>query len=93
MLDLYMRIWRVTGRSQITLIVLSLAVAGLAALPLQYQKDIINGLSESITMHQLLVLGGQYLGILTLASALKFALDYRSSVLSEEIIRRIRTHI
>ena len=41
MLELYSVIWRVSGRRQIVLILLSFAVAGLAAVPLSFQKDII----------------------------------------------------
>lgn len=45
MFGLYAAIWRVSGRRQITLIVLSIAIAALAAVPLSYQKDIINALT------------------------------------------------
>ncbi len=54
MIELYRRIWVVTGRQQIILIILSLLVAALAAVPLQFQKGIINGLSESMQMQQML---------------------------------------
>jgi ABC-type multidrug transport system fused ATPase/permease subunit len=93
MIDLYKRIWRVTGRAQILLIVLSVLVAALAAVPLRYQKDIVNGLAGDLELHGLLLLGVQYLGVLILSSGLKFALQYRSTLLGEAVIRRIRTWI
>ncbi len=57
MLDIYQRIWRATGPAQIVLVVLSLSVAALAVVPLQYQKDIINGLAGDMERHELLRLG------------------------------------
>lgn len=93
MLELYRRIWIATGQQQIILIVLSLLVAALAAIPLQFQKDIINGLSDAMQSQQLLMLCAGYLGVLALSSGLKFAMNYRSAVLSESVIRRIRNVI
>ena len=93
MLDLYRQIWIVTGRAQIVLIILSVLIASLAALPLQFQKQIINGLAGTMEQKTLLLLGGAYLGVLVLGNALKFALRYKSSMLSENVIRRIRTSV
>lgn len=90
MLELYRRIWSATGRAQLVLIVLSLAIAALAAAPLQFQKDIVNGLGGSIDRRQLVMLCAGYLAVLVASSGLKFVLRYRSSVLSESVIRRIR---
>lgn len=90
MLELYRRIWSATGRAQLVLIVLSLAIAALAAAPLQFQKDIVNGLGGSIDRRQLVMLCAGYLAVLIASSGLKFVLRYRSSVLSESVIRRIR---
>lgn len=64
MIDLYKRIWRITGRSQVLLIALSLVVAVLAAVPLKFQKEIINGLTGTVmTVQTLLMLGAAYLGV------------------------------
>ena len=93
MFELYKRIWNATGRSQILLIILALAVAALAAVPLQYQKDIINGLGEAMSKQQLITLCAGYLGILLLNSGLKFVMNYRSSILSESVIQKIRKRI
>lgn len=93
MSELYRRIWIVTGRSQILLIVLSVGVAALAAVPLQFQKDIINGLSGSIDRRQLIMLCAGYLTVLVISSGLKFALQYRSSIMGGSVIRRIRERL
>ena len=93
MLDLYRQIWIVTGRAQIVLIILSVLIASLAAVPLQLQKVIINGLAGTMEQKTLLLLGAAYLGVLVLGNVLKFALRYKSSMLSEGVIRRIRTSV
>ena len=93
MLDLYKRIWRITGRAQVLLIVLSLVIAGLAAVPLKFQKEIINGLTGAMNGQTLLMLGAGYLGVLLLRNALKFALQYKSTIVGEGIVRLIRTRI
>jgi ABC-type multidrug transport system fused ATPase/permease subunit len=93
MLALYRKIWSVTGPAQIVLIVLSVLVAALAAAPLHYQKEIVNGLAGTMNRQQLLLLCAQFLGVLVVSSGLKFALGYRSAVLGEGVIRRIRVRI
>jgi ABC-type multidrug transport system fused ATPase/permease subunit len=93
MLELYQRIWLGTWPAQIVLVVLSLSIAALAAVPLQYHKDIINGLAGSMERHELLRLGAQFLGILVLSAAVKFVLGYRMSILCETAIRLVRTRI
>jgi ABC-type bacteriocin/lantibiotic exporter with double-glycine peptidase domain len=91
--ELYRRIWRNTGRTQILLVVLSLSVAGLAAVPLQYQKEIVNGLTSGMKLDALLMLGAQFIGFVFLNSGIKFLLNYRMSLLSEAVIRTIRTRL
>jgi len=93
MVEMYKRIWIATGRQQIASIILSLCVAALAAIPLQFQKDIINGLSDSMERQKLLYLCAGYLGVLAMSSGLKFAMNYRSAILSESVIRQIRNNI
>ena len=89
MLELYQRIWRNTGPAQIVLVVLSLAVAALAAVPLQYQKEIVNGLADGMERQELLQLGAQFLGFLILSAAIKFVLGYRMSIACEFAARLI----
>ena len=90
MLELYRRIWAVSGKTQVLLVILALMVAGLAAVPIEYQKNIINGLSKGISKRDLFMLCAAYFGILLLSNVLRIALRYRSSLLGELIIRRIR---
>lgn len=59
MFELYSRIWRCTGPTQILLIALSVAVAILAAVPLQYQKDVVNGLAGTMSGQDLMSLCAQ----------------------------------
>lgn len=93
MLKLYKAIWRHTARQQITLLVLSLVVAGLAAVPLEYQKDIINGLSKGMSYEYLLELGVEMAGIILLSLAIKWMLGYQSGIVGEWVINRLRTVI
>lgn len=93
MIELYRRIWSTTWRSQILLILLSIGIAVLAAVPLQYQKEIINGLAGEMQFDDLLLLGTQFLGFLLLSSLLKLVLGYRSAIVSEAVIRRIRGRV
>jgi ABC-type bacteriocin/lantibiotic exporter with double-glycine peptidase domain len=92
--ELYAAIWRVSGPRQIILIVLSFAVAALAAVPLSYQKDIINGLTDmSLDLTGLLWLCIGMIAMVLLSLALKWLLGYRSSTLGEDIIRLLRKRL
>ena len=93
MLELYQRIWRNTGSAQVVLAILSITVAALAAVPLHFQKEIVNGLAEGMERQKLMQLGAQFLGVLVLSSAVKFVLGYRSSIVCESAIRLIRTRL
>ncbi|WP_424831022.1 hypothetical protein [Ruegeria sp.] len=79
MLRLYQAIWRASAGRQIILIILSLAVAALAAVPLEFQRDIINHLtSEDIATERLVMLGAGMMGVILLSLALKWVLGYRA---------------
>ncbi|MGR3635926.1 MAG: ABC transporter transmembrane domain-containing protein [Shimia sp.] len=93
MWSFYARIWRSTGRAQILLVVLSLIVAALAAAPLRFQKDIINSLGPDLDTNILLMMCGGYLAVIVVTNIFKFILNYRSSLLGEDTIRRIRARI
>jgi ABC-type multidrug transport system fused ATPase/permease subunit len=93
MLGFYKAIWRATGRRQIVLVVLSIVVGGLAAVPLEYQKDIINGLTSGLTSGDLFRLGVEMMAFILLSLALKWVLSYRSGIIGEWVIRRLRTVI
>lgn len=94
MINLYSAIWRVSGRRQIILILLSFAIAGLAAVPLSYQKEIVNALSDGNLMPaNLYALGGAMLGMILLSLILKWFSGYLSGLLGEDIIRMLRRRL
>ena len=93
LLDLYQAIWRVTGRQQLLLIVLSLSVAALAAVPLKFQQLVVNSLVEGGAIHRVAWLCAGILGAVLLSAGLKFVLNYRLSVLGESIVLLIREQL
>ncbi|PCJ05256.1 MAG: ABC transporter permease [Rhodobacteraceae bacterium] len=94
MLQLYTAIWRVSGRRQLVLIALSVAIAALAALPLKFQQDIVNALTDGeATADTLFWLGAGMMGAILLSLALKWLMGVRSGVLGEDIIRFIRKRL
>ena len=87
MLELYAAIWRVSGRRQVILILLSMAIAALAAVPLSYQKDIINELTAAdIHFDGLVRLCAEMMGVVLLSLALKWALGFLSNLLGRLLI-------
>ncbi len=94
MFQLYSAIWRASAGRQVILIVLSLAVAGLAAVPLEFQRDIINYLtSADAGSGRLIQLGLGMMAVILLSLALKWVLGYRSGTLGEDLIRLIRQRL
>ncbi|MDF2810163.1 MAG: hypothetical protein K0S56_1194 [Microvirga sp.] len=89
----YRRIWQISAPTQIVLIGLSIAVSVLAAAPLHFQRELVNGLTYGISLSELLILGGQYALTILLTIILKGVLKYRSARLGESIVRRIRRRI
>ncbi|EEX10221.1 ABC transporter, permease protein [Ruegeria lacuscaerulensis ITI-1157] len=91
MIRLYAAIWRASAKRQIILILLSLAVAALAAAPLEFQRDIINHLtSDAVDKSELLWMGAGMMGVILLSLGLKWLLGYRAGTLGEDMIRLIR---
>lgn len=91
MLEFYQAIWRVTGKRQILLLVLSVAVSALAAVPLDYQKRIINGLGGDLARDELVQLAVAMGAFIVLSLVLKWVLGYQSGTLGEWVIKRMRT--
>ena len=85
--------WRVTGRQQLVLIGLSVAVAALAAAPLKFQQLVVNSLVEGGDISRIAWLCAGLLGVVLLSAALKFALNFRLSVLGERIVLLIRERL
>ena len=90
MKDFYFAIWRATWREQLILIVLSASVAALAAVPLDYQKQIVNELGAGVEEATLYRLAVEMMGIILLSLALKWLLGFQSGLTGEDVIRRLR---
>jgi hypothetical protein len=80
--DLYRVIWRITGRQQLLLIPLSVVVAALAAAPLKFQQLVINSLVYGGDIDRVAWPCAGLLGVTLLSAALKFALNFRLSILA-----------
>ncbi len=94
MFQLYGAIWRISGRRQIVLILLSLAIAALAAAPLKFQQEIVNLLTDgSFEASELFLLGGGMMGVILVSLGIKWLMGYRSQVLGEDVIRLIRARL
>lgn len=93
MLNFYKTIWAATWRQQLPLVALSIVVAALAAAPLKIQQLAINGLVKGETYQQLLLLCSAYLAVLLLTKALQFLRSYKTSILGEGVVRRIRERL
>jgi ABC-type bacteriocin/lantibiotic exporter with double-glycine peptidase domain len=92
--QLYAAIWRNTGSRQIALILLSLAIAALAAAPLKFQQDIVNLLTVgTFEIGQLFLLGSGMIAVILLSLSLKWLMGYRSQILGEDVIRLIRRRL
>ena len=91
MWTMYKTIWRATGKRQIVLILLALFIAFMAAVPLEFQKRIVNGLEgPDINAEELGWLCGLMLLATIVSLTAKWLLGYCSSVLGEDVIRQIR---
>lgn len=94
MFRLYAAIWRVSAGRQVFLILLSLAIAALAAVPLEFQKDIINLLTKrEVGLSELIWLGIGMSAAILLSLGLKWVMGYRSGTLGEDVICLIRNRI
>lgn len=93
MRELYGAVWRVTGREQILLILLSLLVASLAALPLKFQQLAVNSLVEHGEVRRLAWLCAGFLGAVLLSAAFKWVLGLRLSVVGERVVLLIRKRL
>ena len=94
MLQLYLAIWRISGRRQIVLIILSVAIAALAAVPLGFQREIINFLTKPGPEPRFLfLLGAGMLATALISLGLKWLSGHRSGVLGEDTIRLIRMRL
>ncbi len=90
---LYRSILAETGARQAGLVAVALAIAALAAAPLELQKTIINGLAQSMTVDDLLRLSALYAGVVLLVAALKLGLGYGVARTGDFAARHIRRRL
>jgi len=90
---LYRRIIEVTGVRQLGLVALALAIAALAAAPLELQKTIVNGLAETMSVEELVRLSAVYAGVVLLVAGLKLALGYGVARTGDYATRYIRRRL
>lgn len=95
--NIYRYVWRRTGRRQPLLIGLSLAIALLAAVPLELQRRIVNGAIEQKDLRLLVILGAALLAVYVVHSLIKHGMKvYRERVsaeVAEGARRRIHQHV
>ena len=89
----YRRIWTVTWRQQILLIILSVLVAAIAAAPLKLQQDIINHLVTNEDAYILFWYCLAYLGVIAASAGLKFAQAFYTRRLGEWTVRLMRNRL
>ncbi|KGM34345.1 ABC transporter ATP-binding protein [Inquilinus limosus] len=90
---LYRYIWRVSGRDQIFLSILAVAVFLLDLVPLELQRRIVNGALAKHALMQLVLLALLYVATVLAQGGLKLLLNvYRGSV-SEAANRRLRLQL
>lgn len=88
--SVYGFVWRVSGRHQILLSLLSAAVFALSLAPLEFQRRIIN---EALRGHDYRLVGwlcAGYAGAALLMGGLKLGLNVYRGYLSEDATRRLR---
>ncbi len=91
--QLYRAVWRVSGREQIALILLSLLVAALAAVPLKFQQLAINSLVGQGDVARLAWFCGGFLGTVLLSAGAKFVLGLRLALVGERVVLLIRERL
>ena len=89
--SLYRYIWRVSGRLQVPLTGLSLLVAGLAFVPLELQRLIVNSVTKSPDVRSLLWLGCGYLAAILILGGTKYGMNMLRGYVAERSIRQLRT--
>jgi ABC-type multidrug transport system fused ATPase/permease subunit len=93
MLQFYRQIWSTTARQQTILIALAILISVAAAVPLEFQRHIINSLARHERLATLGLLCGGYLAASLFVTALKWILNLRSSSLGENNVRIIRERL
>jgi len=93
MTDFYRYIWNVSGRHQVFLSLLAVALFVVQLVPLELQRRIINNATEGAEYRAIAILCLVYVVVVLVQGGLKYALNmYRGSV-SEAANRRLRLEV
>ena len=87
---LFRFVWRQSGRDQILLSVLTVAVFLLNTLPLELQRRVVNEAIADRQFAQILLLGGIYAGVELLHGLLKFLMNVYRGWVNENVTRQLR---
>jgi ABC-type bacteriocin/lantibiotic exporter with double-glycine peptidase domain len=88
--SLYGYVLKVSGKQQVRLGLLTLAVSPLASVPLELQRQIVNHAVVGSAVELLLAYGGLYLAVLLLQGGLKFVRDIYMYRIAEGVTRLLR---
>ena len=84
---------RFTGKHQVGLAILSIAVFGLSAVPLELQRRIVNTIVDHGAYGQVLWLAAAYAGVALAEQSLKLGLNIYRGWVAEDAVRTLRTKI
>jgi ABC-type multidrug transport system fused ATPase/permease subunit len=91
--SLYRYIWRISGRRQIWLALLSSTVFPLTMVPLELQRRIVNDAIGGRDLHLLWLLLAVYVVVVLVQGGLKYAMNVYRDIISERAIRSMRRHL
>lgn len=88
--SIYGFVWRVSGRHQIALSILSIAVFALSMAPLEFQRRIVNEALKGHDYHLVALLCGAYAATALFMGGLKLGVNVYRGYLGETATRRLR---
>ncbi|WP_374309702.1 ABC transporter transmembrane domain-containing protein [Dongia sp.] len=88
--SLFVFIWRVSGRKQIFLCLLTIVVSMLTTVPLELQRRIVDDAIHNGTINYLLLLSAIYLLVLLLQGGLKYMLNVFRGRMVEDVAKLLR---
>ncbi len=91
--NLYRYIWRISGRRQVWLVLLSSVVFPLTMVPLELQRRIVNRAIGHSDLHLLWLLSLVYIAVVLSQGGLKYVMNIYREVISERAIRTLRRQI
>jgi ABC-type bacteriocin/lantibiotic exporter with double-glycine peptidase domain len=90
---LYRYIWRISGRRQIWLVLLSSVVFPLTMVPLELQRRIVNKAIGKGDLRLLWVLCVVYVGVVLTQGGLKYVMNVYREIVGERAVRSMRRHL